>query len=88
MILMGKYYRVKTEIKERTCIGQVYKAKLCTYCSMRKVQNYRKCLFAGRGEIWIGPCRYHDCTDNFIFEEATEQEYIQYKIAQMIKEEL
>lgn len=88
LILMGKFYRVKREIKDRTTIGRAYRAKLCTFCNGPKVENYHKCMFEGRGEIYIGPVRYNACTDGFIFEEITEQEYIQSKVEQMIKEGL
>lgn len=93
MLLMGKYYRAKEKFGPIN-IGDCFRATLCTFCSMRKVENYHKCLFAGKGQIDVRNNTYNraylytGCDWANIFEEITEDEYVLSKVNHMIKEDL
>ena len=88
-LYMGKYYRVKCSPD-----SDIYRASLCTYCSMRKVANYHRCLFKGLGMILIPPRPpKHKCQDpikllgchpgvsrDLEIQEVTERDYITHQL--------
>lgn len=85
-LLMGHYYKDSKSL-------QVYRAELCTYCSMRKVANWNFCMFHNFGMIklsaptgWTREVACGCLPERFV--EITKEEYDQIKVSQMIKEGL
>ena len=84
IIKMGHFYR-----RIGPNGGSVHRANLCTFCNGRKVASYFwKCVNRERGSILIADRQLGDCSHAVEFIEITEQEYIQSKVEQMIKEGL
>ena len=76
---LGHYYRWLYSVND------VFKADLCRLCNGKKVINYHKCLFAGKGEIRL--LGLTGCLDQGKYVvEITEEEYQQAKLAKLLEE--